>query len=329
MKEIGGILLLIFSLNSNLSTAQKSRMSREEYIKAYHDFAIQEMNRTGVPASITLAQGILESDCGNSTLARIANNHFGIKCHNNWDGAKVYHDDDEANECFRKYNSVLESYRDHGDFLRNTGRYEFLFNLKPSDYKGWARGLKKAGYATDPRYPELLIKIIEEGYFHQYDVAEVPKKGKIGDRLKPALKDQEETPEPESDFTVDIEPRRIFQRNRVDYIIAKTGDSYDKITRDMNLMSWDIAHFNETTRESPIKAGDPIYLAPKKMRAERGFNVHVVDQGENMHTIAQKYAMRESKLYKLNSMPEGSQPAVGEKLNLRKTRKNEPVVKLR
>jgi LysM repeat protein len=311
-----------------LLAAGQKKMTREDYIRAYSEFAVDEMNRSGVPASITLAQGILESDCGNSTLARKANNHFGIKCHKNWDGKKVYHDDDAPNECFRSYSSVRESYRDHSDFLKNSTRYAFLFKLKPSDYKGWARGLQKAGYATDPRYADLLIRIIEEGYFHQNDVALIPKKGKKNEPSKTVKQVEPEQQQEESEFTVDIENRRIFLRNRVEYIVAKNGDTYESITRDMNLMPWDIAHFNEMSKADAIHEGDPVYLGPKKSRAERGFTVHAVQPGENMHIISQKYAIKLSKLYKRNGMKEGTEPVVGEKIWLRKNRKDINPVRL-
>lgn len=149
-------------------TASAQKMSSVEYIAKYKDLAISEMNQYGIPASITLAQGVLESGNGNSELARKAKNHFGIKCHSSWTGKKVYHDDDEAQECFRKYPTVSASYRDHSIFLQKA-RYANLFELSITDYRGWAKGLKKAGYATNPQYPERLINIIELHHLQQYD----------------------------------------------------------------------------------------------------------------------------------------------------------------
>src|SRR5690554_5416321 len=183
------IIFCLFISSSTIAQSAK-RISRAEYISMYKDDAIREMHRSGVPASITLAQGILESGDGNSALARKANNHFGIKCHGDWKGKTYYQDDDEKDECFRKYKSVLESFRDHSEFLKKP-RYAFLFELKPTDYKGWAKGLKKAGYATNPRYPQLLIKIIEENNLHQYDLVKLPKKEKNKD--KKLWKEREET----------------------------------------------------------------------------------------------------------------------------------------
>ena len=159
-------LIIILFFCTSLLFAQET--SRAEYIFKYKDLAVAEMNKYGIPASITLAQGLLESGNGNSELARKARNHFGIKCHNSWDGKKVYYDDDEAQECFRKYPTVAASYRDHSEFLQKA-RYANLFELAITDFKGWAKGLKKAGYATNPKYAELLIKIIEDNQLHQYD----------------------------------------------------------------------------------------------------------------------------------------------------------------
>ena len=153
-------------------------MTRQEYIEKYKDDAISEMHRSGVPASITLAQGILESGDGNSKMARVAKNHFGIKCHSDWKGKTFIQDDDTKNECFRKYKSVLDSYKDHSDFLKRR-RYAALFELKITDYKSWAKGLKKAGYATNPKYPQLLIGIIEANELYQYDSKKSKKKKKL------------------------------------------------------------------------------------------------------------------------------------------------------
>ena len=166
---ITGILLLI----SVQAFAQSTEYTHENYIAKYKDDAIREMFRSGVPASITLAQGLLESARGASSLAQYAKNHFGIKCHTVWEGPTYYQDDDEKDECFRKYATVLESYKDHSDFLMNRSRYAFLFELDPKDYKGWAKGLKKAGYAPDPKYPVRLIKLIEENNLYQFDNAEL------------------------------------------------------------------------------------------------------------------------------------------------------------
>ena len=165
-------------------TANAQRMTTEEYIAQYKDVAIKKMREYKIPASITLAQGILESGSGNSRLARKANNHFGIKCHKEWHGKKFYMDDDEKHECFRKYPKAADSYRDHSKFLTQRGRYTFLFQYDITDYKKWAYGLKKAGYATNPKYPRLLIKIIEKYHLDQCDKEELGKPKKKRKKLR-------------------------------------------------------------------------------------------------------------------------------------------------
>lgn len=165
------LLFLLTAVISAFAAPDAGKTPQVKYIDRYSALAIDEMYRSGVPASITLAQGLLESRYGLSELATKGNNHFGIKCHNNWQGGKVYHDDDKKGECFRKYDSPEESFRDHSDFLRYRDRYKFLFDLEVNDYKGWAHGLKKAGYATDPAYPAKLIKLIEDYKLYRYDVA--------------------------------------------------------------------------------------------------------------------------------------------------------------
>ena len=152
-------------------------INTEDYVKFYSNIAMDEMIQFGIPASITLAQGILESGAGKGRLAVQANNHFGIKCHD-WNGKKIYHDDDEEQECFRKYDNPEYSYRDHSLFLTNRGRYSFLFDLKKDDYKQWAKGLKKAGYATDPKYPQKLIDLIQRYQLYKFDNIVLKKKNK-------------------------------------------------------------------------------------------------------------------------------------------------------
>ena len=304
------VTVLIF-LSTAILPAQQ--MTRQEYIDVYKDLAIKEMNRSGIPASITLAQGLLESNNGNSRLATKGNNHFGIKCHG-WKGKKIYHDDDERNECFRKYKSVNESYMDHTDFLMNSPRYEFLFYLDETDYRGWAKGLKKAGYATSPTYANLLIKLIEENELNVYD--------KPQRRKKP--KDDEELADiDEKEFEV-VEPhRKILVRNRINYILAKEGDTYQTITEEMEMMPFELAKYNEFARDSKIVTGQLIYLQPKRRKASVEFKYHTVEEGENMYHISQMYGIRLKHLYRMNMMDKGDEPEVGVIINLRKARKEE------
>lgn len=199
MKHISTLIITFVCLFAAFSPVQASPAEdtpQQRYIDKYADLAVEEMRRSGVPASITLAQGLLESRYGQSDLAVKGNNHFGIKCHSNWNGAKMRVDDDKEKECFRKYRTVEQSYRDHSDFLRYRDRYKFLFDLDPKDYKGWAYGLKKAGYATDPAYPKKLINLIEEYELYKYDRGRKYKNSKVA--KDPAPKVEEPAPEVEA-----------------------------------------------------------------------------------------------------------------------------------
>jgi len=300
-------LLLIFPV---LVIAQK-RLTREEYVDKYKDIAIYQMKTKGVPASIILAQGLLESDNGNSPLAIKANNHFGIKCHNTWSGSTIYMDDDTRNECFRKYSNPETSYRDHSDFLRGARRYSPLFDLAPTDYKEWAYGLKKAGYATNPHYAEMLIKIIEDNSLYIYDKGiavevESPTKG-MGD-----LVDIDH-------FVIDMNKhRKIFIRNRIKYIIVKKGDDYANLTKELELLPWQLSKYNELSKDSALKEGQELYIQPKRCRAEINHSVHVVEKGETMYSISQLYGIKQTSLYRKNRMKIGEQPEVGQVIQLRK-----------
>ena len=277
----------------------------EEYIREYKDIAIKEMNRVGIPASITLAQGILESGSGNSTLAVKANNHFGIKCHNTWNGAKVYHDDDKKGECFRKYRTAYDSYTDHSDFLNNASRYSSLFDLKVTDYKGWARGLKKAGYATARDYDKQLIHIIEKYELYKYD------------------KTQKAKFDPEPDKPVISSGHEVKLNNNIKYILVKKGDTYNSISYEFGLMKWQLAKYNDINPESKLNPGSMLYLQPKRKKASIENKYHIVKEGENMYYISQKYGIKLDELYRKNLMIKGDQPKTGDKIYLRKRKKGE------
>lgn len=291
--------LVSLQLHSQLS----SKMSREEYIDTYKELAIREMYRSGIPASITLAQGMLESDNGNSRLAVKANNHFGIKCHSDWKGKRVHHDDDARNECFRKYNSVYESYVDHSDFLMNGSRYDFLFELERTDYKGWARGLKKAGYATSRSYADHLIRIIEENNLHQYDLM---------DNFAPDAKDGIE-------YAGERSYRKIYMNNRIDYIIAREGDSFESLKDELKLFKNELFRYNELGPDSTITDGQILYLQPKRSRAEAGKKVHILKENESLYDISQKYGVKLKKLLERNGLEPGDNPVPGTKIYLRGT----------
>lgn len=309
MKRIAAILLAAFAALSAAQTPQ------EDYVGKYSRLAITEMKRTGVPASVTLAQGILESGSGQSVLAKKANNHFGIKCHNDWKGKKFFQDDDTAGECFRVYPNADASFRDHSDFLRFRDRYRFLFELEPTDYKGWAAGLSKAGYATDPAYASKLIGIIEEYDLSRFDLGEesVP--------VAPAIieKASERTREPLSEVVSVSLSRSVLERNGVPFVYAVEGDTYDYLARTYHLFLKEILLFNDRSANATLVPGEPVYLAMKKKKASRGLDKFVVEgDGESSWSIAQRFAVRESSLLKLNNLASGKVLSDGDTILLRK-----------
>jgi LysM repeat protein len=303
------LLLITICLKfSSVYGQSVKKITRQEYIDTYKELAVKEMRRTGIPASITLAQGILESGDGNSRLAVRANNHFGIKCHD-WKGRKIRHDDDDKRECFRKYKSVYDSYRDHSAFLISKQRYASLFTLGPTDYKGWAEGLKKAGYATSRDYHKALIKIIEENQLYALDQGvEIP--GEAGISLASA-----------SGIGVTVSSRIIYEKNRIKYIIANKGDTYEGISEELDLLPWELRKYNELTKGSKIDSGQILYIQPKRNKAEAGKKTHIVKKGETMHHISQLYGIKLDALYKKNLMENGTEPQVSQILQLRKSLK--------
>lgn len=303
MKKITfNLLLLLFSVSVFAQNSRK--LSREDYIELYKDIAILEMERWGIPASITLAQGMLESDNGNSTLAVKANNHFGIKCHSTWKGKKVYHDDDEDQECFRKYKTALESYEDHSNFLVNGSRYNFLFELATDDYKGWAKGLKKAGYATSNQYADLLIKIIDDNKLYQYDIGELEN----GDRDRRRDRGEQSL------------GREILSNNRVDFILVEEGDSFESLQGELSLLRFELFRYNELSIDSLLIPGQILYLQPKRNKAEAGKEIHILKEGESIHWVSQKYGVKLKELYEKNHWEYGFQPENGTEILLRKAK---------
>ncbi len=289
------------------------KISREEYIQLYKDIAIEEMNAYHIPASITLAQGILESGNGNSTLARKANNHFGIKCHKGWSGKTFHMDDDEENECFRRYEDPYESFKDHSIFLTTRDRYAFLFNLEINDYKGWAHGLKQAGYATNPHYPKLLIKLIEEHHLYTYDQY-YKGRGMVADRVtvKPGAA-------PGDDFKaleIGAANRKIYSNNGVKLIRANRGDSFYQIAQDFNIYTWQVRQYNELNKKSHIAEGQIIYLEKKKNQGAVPY--HIVQPGETLHDIAQAYGIRLKKLCKYNTLARNATLYPNQEITLQK-----------
>ena len=296
---------------------------RKEYIANYNDLAVKEMKRSGIPASITLAQAMLESNNGNSTLARKANNHFGIKCHSSWNGPKVYHDDDRRNECFRKYKSVYESYIDHSSFIVNGNRYQFLFNYKANNYKSWAKGLQKAGYATSKTYASMLIKIIEDNKLYLFDTGNGISNTYSEETQPDSLKI---VPGDVDNFSISINKHKVYNKNRIDYIIVKKGDTFQALTEEFGMLLFELYKYNELEQSAKLIDGQIMYLQPKRSKAGHGLEYHEVNEGETMYLISQMYGIKLNKLYEKNLMKKGSEPEVGQKLWLRKLKTQQDVI---
>jgi hypothetical protein len=320
------VILLLVSLlitaASSIAQSTEKRISYQEYIEDYKDIAIKKMHEYGIPASITLAQGLLESGSGNSALCKDANNHFGIKCHKEWTGMTYIMDDDEKGECFRKYNSPDESFNDHSLFLTTRPRYAGLFTLDVKDYKGWAYGLKSAGYATNPRYAEMLIKIIEENQLYLYDSGAAPN-ALLADKDNVNPTDVTSSV-PLKDYSkrhykfveVTFGNRNIYENNGSRFTYAREGDDARKIADDVGIHTFQILQYNELGKDEKIAAGSIVYVEPKKKKSKE--KSHIVVQGETMRDISQLYAIKLKSLYKLNKMPAGHEPAVGDEISLRK-----------
>ena len=307
------ITVILFAVVTGKVSAQNSgRMTKEEYIKKYEEIAIEEMNRFGIPASITLAQGILESANGNSTLATKANNHFGIKCHKGWTGKTFHMDDDAKNECFRKYKDPFKSYKDHSKFLSTRRRYAFLFELDITDYKGWAYGLKKAGYATNPRYPQLLIKIIEDYGLYEYD--KLYKTGKTGLAKKTKPK-KDIVPETVLFVKTTQTGRKVYSNNGVKFIYAEKGDNPYKLAKEFNIYNYQIKKYNHLTKKDTIKEGQMIYIEKKRNKGRVAY--HTVQPGETLYDISEKYAVKLRKLCKYNNLPKNAKLYPDQKIKLR------------
>ena len=294
MKAIG---LFIFGLSLSFYLNATSNLSKKEYVSVYEKIAIQQMNQYKIPASITMAQGILESGSGNSTLAKTANNHFGIKCHTDWKGEKVYLDDDAKNECFRSYSKVEDSYIDHSMFLITRKRYESLFSLSLTDYKGWANGLKSAGYATNPKYAEQIIQLIEELELYKLDGSSNSLISTSNSSLILAKKSHE---------------------NNVDYIVAKKGDSFYQIAKRHGLTLNQLHAYNDFNPEKDIlEVGDIVFIEPKRFYS-RTKNTIILERTMSLREISQKEAVKLKKLMRKNqiSSPDEQLPK-GEKVFLR------------
>lgn len=326
MKNVKIALSVLFWAGTSCVLAQpglkkdSGRMSAEMYIEMFREAAVADMLKTGVPASITLAQGMYESDYGNSRLATEANNHFGIKCHKEWNGPTFHKDDDAPNECFRKYEDVLHSYDDHSYFLRSRERYHFLFNLDVTDYKGWSHGLKKAGYATNPQYASKLIDLIEKYKLYEYD-QQGEKRPVAGEKAKEPAKTGSRTTrpaktksQPVADKTMLSEPSNTV--NGVPFVVARKGDTWTALASEQKVEVWQLLEYNDLEKSDGVDEGMLVFIRPKKNHADTFF--HLAEEGETMHAISQKYGVRLKRIYKMNEMEFGTQPKAGQKIYLRR-----------
>ena len=324
-------ILLTTMLLSRLLNAQTPEQVNA-YVNTYKYLAVAEMQRTGVPASIILAQGIHETGAGTSDLVIASNNHFGIKCKSGWTGQTVYHDDDAKGECFRSYALAADSYRDHSDYLSRTPRYAFLFKLNPEDYEGWAYGLKKAGYATNIRYSQILIKLIEDYDLEKYSLiamgklpAEQPGEGTLA---------KEMMREPLQGFTDTLNQRSApaasypdgaFSVNAAKCIYAKAGVSLLSLSNQYDIPLAHLLEFNDMNQEDVLANNQLIFLQRKRKIGFTPF--HVVQQGESIYTICQKEGIRYENILELNQLRPGEEPAPGEKIYLQTTAGTKPLLR--
>lgn len=278
VRHIVLVLGALAFMGGAVSAQEQAKLTRKEYIDKYAPLAVEQQALYGIPASITLAQGLLESGNGNSRLAREGNNHFGIKCGGSWDGPSLRHDDDAPQECFRSYDSVEESYIDHSLFLSERERYKGLFTLDPKDYKGWAHGLKAAGYATNPVYAELLIKIIEEHQLYRYDNAlladyEAPAQPTISAQSEVAEGEQAQEQPTEVEVVVAVDVDKVaVPLHRISgygiyadeggrYILARKGDLIGRISRVVGVSTRRLCKLNNIAdRGNALAEGQQIYI---------------------------------------------------------------------
>lgn len=306
LKKTAYILIMCIVFGSSAAMAQmKWNSAYKAYVDQYKDLAIEQMLRYNIPASITLAQGLLESAAGRSDLTRAGNNHFGIKCHG-WTGRRVYHDDDARGECFRAYDNARQSYEDHSRFLATQSRYARLFDYKRTDYRSWARGLKACGYATNPQYATKLIQIIELYNLNSYDRAT------SYDRF---MARHVSTDKPAPDGSLHVV--KFYNKNY--YVIAKTGDTFKELARETGISARKLARYNERNKKDVLAQGDVVYLKKKQKRAEKQYRrtPHVVRAGESMYSIAQLYGIRLKSLYKMNHLEPDYEIQVGDQLRVR------------
>jgi LysM repeat protein len=346
--------LILFLCVCASITVNAQKQKTEAYVESYKEIAITEMLRTGVPAAITLAQGILESQSGESDLVKNSNNHFGIKCKTEWTGERTYHDDDEKGECFRVYPSADESYKDHSDFLKSRPHYAFLFKLDPTDFEGWAKGLKKAGYATNPQYPQKLMKLINEYNLQQYSLDAIARRNNPS--VSPAvdntaavttvdhsfenktITEAREMIQPKQETNTALEttaavgnnintetakttvktanyPKGIFSINNTKVVYAVAGTSLLSLANQHDLTLSRLLEYNEM-RDMDVLEADQLLFIEKKSK-KGGSDFHTVSGGESLHDISQQEGVRFENLLEYNSLKKDARVSAGEKIYLR------------
>ncbi|MFT3936583.1 MAG: glucosaminidase domain-containing protein [Chitinophagaceae bacterium] len=336
--KIAFFFLVVLSIAANAQKADDVAI----YINTYRDIAIAEMQRTGVPAAIKLAQGIHETQAGTSDLVRKSNNHFGIKCKNTWTGDKVYHDDDARGECFRSYTEPEQSYRDHSDFLKGSPRYAFLFQLDPTDYKAWANGLRQAGYATNYRYAQILIKLIEDYNLEQYTLIAMGKLPPVNDVAAntngsntssvviDAVSPSGNITTRPDEATTGIAPAHPdypateFSINDAKVVFVKQGTALLSIAEDHHISFARLLDFNDLNDGDVLKTDQLVYLQRKRKTGATPY--HMVQPGETIYYIAQAEGIRLESLLANNLLTDKMQPAVGEKLYLQTTAPERPLL---
>lgn len=326
--KIKYIVFVILLLGDFFAYSQKMQRKKEtlDYIDKYKNVAMEEMVKYKIPASITLAQGILESGNGQSKLAKKGNNHFGIKCHSNWRGKTMRLDDDAPKECFRVYKTPEESYRDHSKFLKNGQRYAFLFDLKITDYKAWAKGLKKAGYATLPTYATVLINLIETYNLQQYDEMVVKGKYKKNKKDKKAVapvvadvKQPAEVPVLADCKVVGMTEDHHFIRENfgVKFTFTKKGDNLDNLSKELKISKRQLIKYNNLGSKTTFAEGEVLYIGPKRRKAAGGYKVHVIKKGETLSQVSRLYAVKLERIFKMNELDENSVIQIGQVIKLR------------
>lgn len=328
-------------LVSHALSAQKLTINDyKNYVNSYKDIAISEMRSYGIPASITLAQGMLESGCGKSKLALGSKNHFGIKCQKEWTGDTFLWDDDAKGECFRKYATVEESFRDHSLFLTTRSRYAALFSLPLNDYKGWAYGLKQAGYATNPEYPKILIQLIEAHKLYLYDdKAFIKPEIEVLETKPQQEQNKEESDETESKYEarnvgrillrdqykppiadnfevsyISVDGRKVYENCGVPFIFAVKGDSWTTIADEFGIFSFQVYKMNDLKSSDKIESGMILYLEPKKRSNQE--KTYKVKKGDSLYSIAQEKCVKLTMLLRYNKLHYGFEPEVGSIIKL-------------